>query len=256
MLVRETAADIDQADFLVSEKYDGVRAVRDGCGLRFRSGLPVAVAAWFTRRVRPPARDGELWLAGGRTDVSRRCRACCARPHRWKSTGARRATSCSTSPASAHASPSARSASMRRPVRWRGRGWRPWRSARSPAAPSCSAGLTRPSSSAISPAKVGKPAGSPRRACAWPEKWRRDPGRLQLHQRRTRGVAADRHDRDLPLPGSDDDRRASPRELLAPRRAAAGVQSTSLAKSARRERSPRASITWPPCGQPLKRSTA
>jgi tetratricopeptide (TPR) repeat protein len=32
--------------------------------------------------------------------------------------------------------------------------------------------------------------------------------------------------------------------------------STSLAKSARRLRSPRASITWPPCGQPLKRSTA
>ena len=33
-------------------------------------------------------------------------------------------------------------------------------------------------------------------------------------------------------------------------------QSTSLAKSASRERSPRASVTWPPCGQPLKRSTA
>jgi hypothetical protein len=31
---------------------------------------------------------------------------------------------------------------------------------------------------------------------------------------------------------------------------------TSLAKSARRERSPRASVMWPPCGQPLKRSTA
>jgi DNA ligase-1 len=34
------------------------------------------------------------------------------------------------------------------------------------------------------------------------------------------------------------------------------AQSTSEAKSARRERSPRASVTWPPCGQPLKRSTA
>jgi cyanophycinase len=32
--------------------------------------------------------------------------------------------------------------------------------------------------------------------------------------------------------------------------------STSDAKSANRERSPRASVTWPPCGQPLKRSTA
>ena len=33
-------------------------------------------------------------------------------------------------------------------------------------------------------------------------------------------------------------------------------QRTSLAKSARRERSPRASVMCPPCGQPLKRSTA
>ncbi len=33
-------------------------------------------------------------------------------------------------------------------------------------------------------------------------------------------------------------------------------QSASDAKSASRERSPRANITWPECGQPLKRSTA
>ena len=33
-------------------------------------------------------------------------------------------------------------------------------------------------------------------------------------------------------------------------------QSTSEAKSASRDLSPRASITWPECGQPLKRSTA
>ncbi len=33
-------------------------------------------------------------------------------------------------------------------------------------------------------------------------------------------------------------------------------QSTSLAKSASRERSPRARVMCPPCGQPLKRSTA
>jgi hypothetical protein len=34
------------------------------------------------------------------------------------------------------------------------------------------------------------------------------------------------------------------------------LQSTSLAKSARRERSPRASVMWPLCGQPLNLSTA
>ena len=33
------------------------------------------------------------------------------------------------------------------------------------------------------------------------------------------------------------------------------AQSTSEAKSAKRERSPRASVTWPLCDQPLKRST-
>ena len=42
----------------------------------------------------------------------------------------------------------------------------------------------------------------------------------------------------------------------ASRRRHAVDQSTSLAKSARRERSPRASVTWPEWAQPLKRSTA
>ena len=37
---------------------------------------------------------------------------------------------------------------------------------------------------------------------------------------------------------------------------AATLHSTSDAKSARRDRSPRASVTWPLCAQPLKRSTA
>ncbi len=38
-------------------------------------------------------------------------------------------------------------------------------------------------------------------------------------------------------------------------RAGGDAYSTSLAKSARRERSPRARVTWPPWAQPLKRST-
>jgi DNA ligase-1 len=66
MLAREVAADIDPAGFLVSEKCDGVRAVRDGRALRFRSGLPVAAPASFTRHLPPLALDGALWLARGR----------------------------------------------------------------------------------------------------------------------------------------------------------------------------------------------
>ncbi|ODV08595.1 MAG: DNA ligase [Rubrivivax sp. SCN 70-15] len=69
MLARDAAADIDPAGFLVSEKYDGVRAVWDGHTLRFRSGLPVPAPAWFTRRLPPLALDGELWLARGRFEA-------------------------------------------------------------------------------------------------------------------------------------------------------------------------------------------
>ena len=46
------------------------------------------------------------------------------------------------------------------------------------------------------------------------------------------------------------------RELIEPAGSADALRATSDAKSARRERSPRASVTWPECGQPLKRSTA
>lgn len=69
MLAREAAADVDPAGFLVSEKYDGVRAVWDGRALRFRSGLPVPAPGWFTRRLPPLALDGELWLDRGRFEA-------------------------------------------------------------------------------------------------------------------------------------------------------------------------------------------
>jgi DNA ligase-1 len=56
--------------YLVSEKFDGVRAVWDGRTLRFRSGRTVAAPAWFLKRL--PAEqplDGELWLARGRFEA-------------------------------------------------------------------------------------------------------------------------------------------------------------------------------------------
>lgn len=68
-LAREAAPDIDPAGWLVSEKYDGVRALWDGTALRFRSGLPVAAPRWFVDRLPAEALDGELWLGRGRFEA-------------------------------------------------------------------------------------------------------------------------------------------------------------------------------------------
>jgi DNA ligase-1 len=54
--------------FLVSEKFDGVRAVWDGQVLRFRSGRPISAPAWFVAALPQQALDGELWLGRGLFD--------------------------------------------------------------------------------------------------------------------------------------------------------------------------------------------
>lgn len=69
MLAREAPPDIDPAGWLVSEKYDGVRAHWDGAVLRFRSGLPVAAPGWFTQRLPAQPLDGELWCGRGRFEA-------------------------------------------------------------------------------------------------------------------------------------------------------------------------------------------
>jgi len=65
MLAVVAPADIDPAGYLVSEKFDGARALWDGHGLRFRSGLPVAAPGWFLARLPEVPLDGELWMARG-----------------------------------------------------------------------------------------------------------------------------------------------------------------------------------------------
>ena len=60
---------IDPRHYLVSEKYDGVRAVWDGSSLRFRSGRAVPAPAWFIAKLPPQALDGELWLGRGQFDA-------------------------------------------------------------------------------------------------------------------------------------------------------------------------------------------
>lgn len=60
---------IDPAPYLVSEKFDGVRALWDGRVLRHRSGREVAAPGWFVARLPAEPLDGELWLGRRRFDA-------------------------------------------------------------------------------------------------------------------------------------------------------------------------------------------
>ena len=57
---------VDVTQYLVSEKFDGVRAVWDGKTLRFRSGRDVPAPAWWLAKLPATPLDGELWLARGK----------------------------------------------------------------------------------------------------------------------------------------------------------------------------------------------
>lgn len=65
LLAREWPADADPAGYLVSEKFDGVRALWDGRALRLRGGNAVAAPRWFLDRLPAAPLDGELWLGHG-----------------------------------------------------------------------------------------------------------------------------------------------------------------------------------------------
>jgi DNA ligase 1 len=69
VLAQDAPANVDPAGYLVSEKYDGVRAFWDGQRLRFRSGLTVSAPAWFLAALPPTPLDGELWLGRGQFDA-------------------------------------------------------------------------------------------------------------------------------------------------------------------------------------------
>lgn len=68
-LALEAPDGLQPAGYLVSEKYDGVRALWDGQQLRFRSGLPVPAPAGFLKRLPPVPLDGELWLGRGQFEA-------------------------------------------------------------------------------------------------------------------------------------------------------------------------------------------
>jgi DNA ligase-1 len=69
LLANELGPNVDPAKYLISEKYDGVRAIWDGKALRFRSGRTVNAPAWFFAKLPAEALDGELWLARGRFEA-------------------------------------------------------------------------------------------------------------------------------------------------------------------------------------------
>ncbi len=64
-LATDAPEHLDPTGYLVSEKYDGVRAWWDGEQLRFRSGDPIAAPAWFLAQLPAQPLDGELWLGRG-----------------------------------------------------------------------------------------------------------------------------------------------------------------------------------------------
>jgi DNA ligase-1 len=65
--IYESGTNVQQ--FLVSEKFDGVRAIWDGKVLRTRAGNVIAAPAWFTKNLPAMQMDGELWLTRGKFDA-------------------------------------------------------------------------------------------------------------------------------------------------------------------------------------------
>jgi DNA ligase-1 len=65
LLANVANINIDPAPYLVSEKYDGVRALWDGKALRSRAGNVIAAPGWFIARLPARPLDGELWMARG-----------------------------------------------------------------------------------------------------------------------------------------------------------------------------------------------
>jgi DNA ligase-1 len=66
MLANVLHSDVVLADFLVSEKYDGVRGYWDGRQLLTRGGAVVYAPAWFTAGWPRQPLDGELWAGRGK----------------------------------------------------------------------------------------------------------------------------------------------------------------------------------------------
>lgn len=69
LLAQVYESGIDVTEYLVSEKYDGVRAIWDGQQLTSRQGNKIQAPIWFTKDFPKTPLDGELWLARGEFDA-------------------------------------------------------------------------------------------------------------------------------------------------------------------------------------------
>lgn len=61
--------DVDVTQYLVSEKFDGVRAIWNGRQLMTRQGNPIVAPVWFTAHFPTSPLDGELWIKRGAFDM-------------------------------------------------------------------------------------------------------------------------------------------------------------------------------------------
>ncbi len=68
LLAQNYQQGVDVKQYLISEKYDGVRAFWDGERLITRQGNLINAPAWFTKSLPKTPLDGELWWARGKFD--------------------------------------------------------------------------------------------------------------------------------------------------------------------------------------------
>ncbi|WP_298769449.1 DNA ligase [uncultured Shewanella sp.] len=64
-LATELKGPIDITDYLVSEKFDGIRGYWTGVDFYTRSGKPISVPTWFSEGFPAYPLDGEFWLGRG-----------------------------------------------------------------------------------------------------------------------------------------------------------------------------------------------
>lgn len=69
LLAQQYKSDIDVTQYLISEKYDGVRAMWDGKILITRQGNKINAPTWFTKDLPKMPLDGELWLGRHQFDA-------------------------------------------------------------------------------------------------------------------------------------------------------------------------------------------
>ena len=69
LLAQQYKSGVDVTQYLISEKYDGVRAMWDGQTLYTRQGNVIQAPGWFTQSLPKTPLDGELWLGRGQFDA-------------------------------------------------------------------------------------------------------------------------------------------------------------------------------------------